>query len=135
MIGLHSATLYRFSNIFSLDVCNFIKPNHVWFLKGTDCQRYLYFVCEYDLNVTTTYDNQRLDKSFRPSEELFPIQTTSPLPVNAPSTSEAPSTTVQPLPPPPPPTPNYVGVIGFKGVSRPANVNPLNLAIFGDGIQ
>ncbi|KAI9554133.1 hypothetical protein GHT06_019405 [Daphnia sinensis] len=135
-------------------------------LQGSDCQRYLYFVCEYDNNGTAP-TIERLEKSLVNGKEyqyttassvpLF-TSTTSSVPIDVSISETQPTTTTQqsprsyPVPhykriswpasitttratttTQPPPTPNYVGVIGFKGIPpKLRNEIPLNLAVLED---
>ncbi|XP_057375677.1 uncharacterized protein LOC130696603 [Daphnia carinata] len=132
-------------------------------LQGSDCQRYLYFVCEYDKNGTAP-TIERLEKSMINGKEYEDTtassvprftSTTAIVPGDASISVTQPTTTTQPPPrsyPVPhykriswpasitttrattttqaPPTPNYVGVIGFKGIPpKLRNEIPLNLAV------
>ncbi|EFX86648.1 hypothetical protein DAPPUDRAFT_236603 [Daphnia pulex] len=94
-------------------------------LQGSDCQRYLYFVCEYDVNSTApTID--RLEKSL-PNVKDFEGATVSPslhLTPETPKTSwETPlstttlATTTTQSAPPPRPVPHY------KRISWPASLS------------
>lgn len=107
--------------------------------KGSDCQRYLYFVCEYDTSTIPSKPSsvERWEKSLSTTSTTTTTTTTPPLP---PRTSHSirpilwrtstPATTTQK--PPPQATPNYVGVVGFKGIPKHTNANPLNLAVLED---
>lgn len=136
-------------------------------LQGSDCQRYLYFVCEYDNNNGTAPTIERLEKSVANGKEYQDTTVSSVLRLTPKTSSAAgdvsisetqPTTTTQPSTPfypvphykriswpgsisttrattttQPPPTPNYVGVIGFKGIPpKLRNEIPLNLAVLED---
>jgi len=112
--------------------------------KGSDCQRYLYFICEYNENdVVVTTSTTAVPTTTRKSTPSTTITTST---VASATTAETERTTSKPLTPAPPRayftrepnstkiasttrvkvtrhprppvTPNYVGVIGFKDSPR-----------------
>jgi len=77
-------------------------------LEGSECQRYLYYVCEYNVDRSTQgrSNNLLLKLLLQPSE--IPSTTTSEFTTHE-TTTPTSETTLPPLP-----QPNYVGVVGFK---------------------
>ena len=110
--------------------------------KGSDCQRYLYFICEYNENVvvTTSTAEPSTTRTITPSTTVATSTAAStttaetkritskpltPAPPQAYFTREPNSTKISSTArvkvtrhPRPPVTPNYVGVIGFKDSPR-----------------
>lgn len=73
-------------------------------LQGSECQRYLYFVCEYNADHTTQGRSSNLLLKLL-------LQSSETSTTNTPefTTTSTPETTVSPVS-----QPNYVGVVGFK---------------------